>query len=67
MDPYVSRLVSPVTVEMNTEIKLPEHQKPDEKKTTGQREKWRPEMRDKPVKHKRKTDRDLLDMRVWRI
>ncbi len=52
---------------MNTEIKLPEHQKPDEKKTTGEREKWRPEMRDKPVKHKRKTDRDLLDMRVWRI
>ncbi len=49
---------------MNTERKLLEHQKPDEKKTTGQREKWRPEMRHKPVKHKRKTDRDLLDVTV---
>ncbi len=46
---------------MNTDIKLLEHQKPDRKKL----QKWRTEMRDQPVKHKRKTDGDLLDVTVW--
>ncbi|XDV37945.1 hypothetical protein PO909_007462 [Leuciscus waleckii] len=38
----------------------------DQQKTRRLREKWRTEMRHKPVNHQRKEDKDLLDGAVWR-